>query len=136
MVLGLGLIAVRRPVPGWILLLAGAGLLLLTARPGYSTRERIVLDDSGVTDLATKTGPIPWTDIIEAQVMQLSNTSLVTVTVTNTEHWEARTPASVRRLRVLAPEMKLPPVILFTPRLDLTPEEIVREINSRARGRL
>lgn len=34
----------------------------------------------------------------------------------------------------LAPEMNLPPVLLFTPRLDLTPEAIVQEINRRALG--
>jgi hypothetical protein len=30
--------------------------------------------------------------------------------------------------------MNLPPVLLFTPRLDLSPEEIVRVINERAQG--
>lgn len=132
--LGMALIIWRLPLLGWVALLPGAGLLLVTARPGYSTRERIILDDSGVTDLATKLGPVPWTDIIRAEVRPLSNTSLVTLEVNNREHWESQAPQTLKRLRDLAPELNLPPVMLFTPRLEMTPEEIVRLINQRARG--
>ncbi len=132
---GIGVIAVaRQPLPGWILLGLGGGLLLLTARPAYRARERIVLDDAGVTDLATSMGPIPWSDIVEAQVLNLAKTSLVTIRVVNPAAWEARLPEPVRRLRLLAPDLNLPPVLLFTPRLTLSPEEIVGEINRRARG--
>lgn len=133
--LGFGLILLHLPLLGWIALLPGAGLLLVTARPGYTTRERIILDEHGVTDLATKMGLIPWTDIIGAEVRPLSTTSLVVVEVINPEYWEEKAPETIRRLRNLAPDMKLPPVLLFTPRLDLSPEEIVRVINERAQAR-
>ncbi|HWA56364.1 MAG TPA: hypothetical protein VG692_03870 [Gemmatimonadales bacterium] len=131
---GLLLVARGVAVPGWILLVTGGGLMVLTAGPAYQSRERIVLDDNGLTDLATKLGPIPWADIVRAEVMLVGKTPLVSVEVVNPAEWEARAPDSLRKLRLLAPEMKLPPVLLFAPRLTLTPEEIVRQINSRAQG--
>ncbi len=133
-VIGFVLIVWRLPLFGWAALLPGAGLILMTARPGYTTRDRIILDDDGLTDLVTKLGPVPWTDIIKAELRPLQRTSLVTVDVNNREHWEAQAPAVLRNLRELAPELDLPPVVLFPPRLDRTPEELVRMINERARG--
>lgn len=130
---GLALILIRLPVPGWAALLVGAALLLLTARPGYTARDRIILDDNGVTDLATPIGPVPWSDIIRADVVAMGNSSMVTLEVANPESWEARLPESLRRLRQLAGGT-LPPVLLLTPRLDLPAEEIARLINEHARG--
>ncbi len=135
MVCGTGLILVHDPVAGWVALMAGAGLLWLTARPAYSTRDRIVLDDNGVTDLATPIGPVPWSAIIRAEPRALSTSSLVVVEVTNPAYWEKRLPESLRRIRQLATDLDLPPVMLLTPRLDISAEEIVRLINERAQGR-
>jgi hypothetical protein len=56
------------------------------------------------------------------------------VEVTNPEYWEGRLPESLRRIRALAGDLHLPPVMLLTPRLDMPPEEIVRLINGHARG--
>jgi len=131
---GAGLLLLQHPVAGWVALVAGAGLLWLTARPAYSTRDRIVLDDNGVTDLATPIGPVPWSDIIRAETRTLSTSSLVVVEVTNPAYWEARLPESLRRIRQLATDLDLPPVMLLTPRLDISAEEIVRLINQRAQG--
>jgi len=132
---GVGLILIRHPVAGWAALLAGAALVWITARPAYTRRDRIVLDDNGVTDLATPIGPVPWSDIVRAELRPMSTTMLVLVEVTNPEFWEARLPQSLRRVRQLAADLDLPPVVLLAPRLDVPAEEIVRLINQRARGR-
>jgi hypothetical protein len=131
---GVGLILVHHAVAGWVALLAGAALLWLTARPAYTTRDRIILDDDGVTDLATPIGPVPWSDIIQADVRTLSTSTLVAVEVTNPAYWEEKLPESLRRIHHLAADLNLPPVMLLTPRLDMPAEEIVRLINERASG--
>lgn len=121
--------------PGWILLALGGVLLYLATGPAYRERERIVMDEHGLSDLAVKLGPVPWTDIIQAEVLMLGKTPLVTVDVRNPEEWEAKAPQGLANLRRLAPDLKLSPVMLFAPRLTLSPEEIVREINTRALAR-
>lgn len=121
--------------PGWILLLVGGLLLYLSSGPAYRERERIVMDQHGLSDLAVKLGPVPWTDIIHAEVLMVGKTPLVTVEVRNPEEWERKAPPGLANLRRLAPDLKLSPVMLFAPRLTLSPEEIVREINNRALAR-
>lgn len=113
----------------------GGLLVYLTTGPDYRERERIVMDDHGLTDLAAKLGPVPWSDIIGAEVQMVGRTPLVSVQVRNPEEWERKAPPSLARLSSLAPELKLSPVMLFAPRLTLSPEEIVREINNRALAR-
>lgn len=132
---GLFLISRDRYTPGFILLVIGGLLLYLASGPAYQERERIVMDERGLSDLAVKLGPVPWTDVIHAEVLMVGATPLVTVEVRNPEEWERKAPPGLANLRRLAPDLKLSPVMLFAPRLTLSPEEIVREINQRAQAR-
>ncbi|MFN8653317.1 MAG: hypothetical protein U0133_15540 [Gemmatimonadales bacterium] len=132
---GLYLISRGSYTPGFILLLVGGLLLYLASGPAYQDRERIVMDDHGLTDLAVKLGPVPWTDIVGAEVMLVGKTPLVSVEVRNPEEWERKVPLGLAKLQRLSPDLKLSPVMLFAPRLTLSPEEIVREINNRAQAR-
>jgi hypothetical protein len=131
---GVLLVSKGKPVPGWILLVLGGGLLYLATGPATRPRERIVMDEHGLSDLAAGLGPVPWADIVKAEVLNIGRAPLITVEVVNPAEWEAKAPKGLQGLRRLDPELVLPPVVLFAPRLTLSPEEIVRAINARARG--
>jgi hypothetical protein len=133
LVAGLGAIAWRVPVVGWPAVAFGAALLLLAGRPAEAPRERIVLDDRGVTDLLGNLGPIPWADIMGARVQYLGRFKVIAVEVRNPEYWEARLPERYRRLGVLAAQLNLPPVLLAGQGLDPPAEDVVRVITERLR---
>lgn len=135
--LGLLLVAMVRTSPvGWIFLLPGGLLLLVGMQPRRTATEAIVLDDLGLSDRTMDLGPIPWDEIVRAEVGQIKRFPVVALQLTRPDQWLARMPERHRKLVALgAAELGLPPVFLYAVALDHPAEEIVAAINQRARGK-
>ena len=131
---GLGAVALRVPLVGWPALALGGVILFFATRPAGAPQERIVLDDTGVSDLALGVGPIPWSEVIKGELKPLSRLWVISLELTDPERWASKLPERQRNLNGFAKELGLSPVLLAVSGLDLPPEEVLRLINDRARG--
>jgi hypothetical protein len=131
---GLGAVALNLPLAGWPALLLGGVILFFATRPAGAPKERIVLDDAGVSDTALGIGPIPWNEIIRGELRPLSKLWVISLEVTDPERWARQLPERQRTLNSFAAELGLSPVLLAVSGLDLPPEEVLRLINDRAAG--
>jgi len=128
-------LGLHQPGATWVLLLPGGLLLLLGTKPAGPPVEAIVLDDFGVSDRSIDIGPIPWDQLVRAEVGWIRRFPVVALHLTDNAAWMARMPERHRKLVQLgAAELGLPPVFLYAVGLDVAPEEIVERINQRARG--
>ncbi len=134
MAVGLGAIAQHVPVAGWPALLLGGVLLYFATRPQAGSDERIVLDDAGVTDVTFSLGPIPWDQIIRAELKPLVRMQVISLEVTEPERWIKQQPAHQARFSAMARELGVSPVMLAVTGIDMDPAELVKLINDRARG--
>lgn len=131
---GLGAVAQQVPLVGWPLLALGGVILFFATRPAGLLKERIVLDDAGVSDQGLGIGPIPWHEIIRGELKPLMKIWVISLEVTDPERWVAQLPDNQRTLRNFAKDLGLSPIMLAVSGLDLPPEEVLRLINDRARG--
>ncbi len=134
LVVGIGAVAQRVPLVGWPLLLVGGVILFFATRPAGALKERIVLDDTGVSDPALGIGPIPWNEIIRGELRPLMKIWVISLELTDPDRWAKQLPENQRALRGFAKELGLSPILLAVSGLDHPPEELLRLINDRARA--
>lgn len=134
--MGAGLAAITQKVPlaGWPALLLGGVLLFFATRPQGGPGERIVLDDTGVTDVTFGVGPIPWDQVIRAELKPLVRMMVISLEVTEPERWVKQQPEHLARFSAMARELGVSPVMLAVTGIDMDPAELVKLINDRARG--
>lgn len=129
------LVLLHQPAAMWVFLLPGGLLLLLGTRPAVTPVEAIVVDDLGLSDRTMDVGPIPWDQVIGAEVRLIRRFPVVALQLTDEAAWLSRMPERHRKLVALgASELGVPPVFFYAVGLDHSPEEIVAAINQRARG--
>jgi hypothetical protein len=133
-VIGFAAIMQKVPLAGWPALLAGGVLLFFATRPEGGPDERIVLDDAGVTDVTFSVGPIPWDQIIRAELKPLVRMQVISLEVTDPERWIKQQPEHLGRFSAMARELGVSPVMLAISGIDMDPAELVQLINDRARG--
>jgi hypothetical protein len=131
---GLFAILTHAPLIGWPGLLLGGGLLYYALRPATAPAERIVIEDAGVSDRAFGLGPIPWNEIIRAELKPLSRFHVISLEVTDPERWVKQLTVRQLQLSTMARELGISPVMLAASGLDRSPDELVRLINDRATG--
>ncbi len=129
------LLVLRQSAAMWVFLLPGGLLLLVGTRPAGLPVEAIVVDDFGLSDRTMDLGPIPWDQVIGAEVRHLRRFPVVALRLTDDAAWLSRMPERHRKLVALgADQLGLPPVFLYAVGLDHPPEAIVAAVNQRARG--
>ncbi len=134
---GLGMIAKGLTGPGTVPLVLGGILVLLGGRPAAEGEERLVLDDHGLTDLKLQVGPVPWTEIRGATVVPLgTHFTMIALDLTDPARYAEVKTLDAGRLRELAAKLDftLPEVFLYGSGLAQSPQEVVEEINRRARA--
>jgi len=133
-VVGLGAIMQHAPLVGWPALLLGGVLLFVASRPEGGPDERIVLDDTGVTDVTFGLGPIPWDQILRTELKPLARMQVISLEVTDAERWIKQQPEHLARFSAMARELGVSPVMLAISGIDMDPADLVKRINERARG--
>jgi hypothetical protein len=113
--------------------LSGLYVLIVLRSLGEET-ERVVIDDSGISDSILTGGVIGWNEVQGASVREIGSVTVVALQLRDPERFIRRMSAGRQFLARKALEAKLPGVYLTLVGTDGDANRIVQVINQRSSG--
>lgn len=133
--LGLVILRLQLPIPGWIVVTLSGLYALLQLRALGEEHERILIDDAGIRDTMLPVGLIGWDEVRGASVQKVGSVDVVALQLRDPERFIRRLPDARQFIARKALEAGLPGIYLTLVSTDGDPAMIAGLINRRTASR-